>query len=55
MVVNESSKALCEEEEKKKKKTYKTQSYLNGRLVSTGSLVLRIFSVDLQEVFSRGT
>lgn len=36
----------------KKKNTYKTWSYLNGRFVSTGSLVLRICSVDLQEVFS---
>lgn len=43
---------LCVE---KKKHRYKTWSYLNGRFVSVGSLVLRICGVDLQEVFSRGT
>lgn len=40
---------------RKKKKIDKTWRYLNGSFVSVGSLVLRICSVDLQEVFSRGT
>lgn len=44
---------LCAKNEKKNR--YKTWSYLNGRFVSVGSLVLRICSADLEEVFSRGT
>ena len=36
----------------KKKKTW---SCLNGRFGSTGRVMLCIWSVDLQEVFSRGT
>lgn len=45
---------LCVTTEEKKNR-YKTWNYLNGRFVSIGSLVLRVCSVDLQEVFSRGT
>lgn len=48
---DESSKALCAVK-KKKKNRYKTWSDLNGRFVSVGSLALRMYSVDLQEVFS---
>lgn len=53
MPVNEGAEALCDE--RRKKNRYKTWSYLNGRFVSIGSLVLGVCSVDLQEVFSRGT